>query len=486
MKLANKTKQDIKIFSFSKQGLELKPIQVEMNFVPGLPQFQIIGLPDALIKESQIKIKSALQSQGFKLPQSHKVIVNLRPSYIKKVSQGLDLAIAINYLLKSEQIQPPKNTNHIYLYGELGLDGSIKTPDDLTCLVNNPEPNINIYTGFCKTPQKHNIHSLHFLTDFENPKFILKAPPIHNHQKPPVKEVFLKEQAYRLACIIATGEHSCLMSGSAGSGKTTLAQAIHQILQNPSHQMYEDIQKLNALFNYNCKWRPLVSPHHTTPPLSLIGGGSPPFPGEITRSHGGILLLDEFLEFNGSVLETLREPIESKKITVARRGKKLTYPAHFLLLATTNLCPCGKYSPKKNINCRYSLKKCRSYLEKLSGPLVDRFSILSFSHQWKGEYKFSTLKAQEEVNKAFEFIKRRNQNIKNSELDSAEIKESINEFTRKNLLPQLPESFRRQKAFFQVARSIADLDRSIDIKLRHLNESFKLTVEPFLALEDCF
>ena len=210
---------------------------------------------------------------------------------------------------------------------------------------------------------------------------------------------FTKEQA-RLIEVVATGEHSLCVAGPAGSGKTTLTRCIHSVLSDPTPSQYRQSRKMARFMGQQENWRPFVAPHHSIPVMSMVGGGSPPVPGEISRAHGGVLLLDELLEFHSYVRESLREPIESQKITVARRGVICQFPADFLLLATTNLCPCGDYVPKKPTRCRFSLARCRSYLDKISGPFLDRFSILSFSHRWRGDFKVSSKEIRENICKS--------------------------------------------------------------------------------------
>ena len=221
-------------------------------------------------------------------------------------------------------------------------------------------------------------------------------------------------------------------------------------------------------------WRPFVAPHHSIPVMSMLGGGSPPIPGEISRAHGGVLVLDELLEFHSYVRESLREPIESKSITISRRGVSCQFPANFLLMATTNLCPCGDYVPQRPTRCRFPLARCRSYLDKMSGPLLDRFSIISFSHQWRGEFEVSLSKIGENIRRAREFGKRsRGQTLNNSELDLRTLEGFIDDFTLKNLLPSFEDSHRRKLAMLQVARSLADMEEQEEVSMKIIKESFR-------------
>jgi magnesium chelatase family protein len=219
----------------------------------------------------------------------------------------------------------------------------------------------------------------------------------------------------------------------------------------------------------------------------MVGGGVPPFPGEISRAHKGLLLLDEFLEFKKNVIEALREPIEAGEINVSRLKNNKTFSADFLLLATTNLCPCGKWVPKKIISCQRSLVKCRFYLDKLSGPLLDRFEIVFVVDKQKQGKVQHLLTAEKLVEKATKFRLDTRKQIKvNSRLS---LKELIMMIDSTELQAYMPENFnsqRRQRSTLSVARTIADLDESLEIKNYHMTEAMKLTYFPHKGFDEIY
>ena len=212
---------------------------------------------------------------------------------------------------------------------------------------------------------------------------------------------------------------------------------------------------MEQILNLSQTWRAFINPHHTTSPLSMIGGGSPLFLGEISKAHGGMLLLDEYLEFHPKVQEALREPLEKGEIRLVRKGKCMVFPSQFLLVATSNLCPCGDYEPYKSIPCSYSLRRCQSHLDRLSGPMMDRFDLLIFSQDWKGEKTVSLNALKKEVEQAYLFrLKRRLQNKVNAHLDLNELEKMM----PPELINLLPEhsSHRRKRALIRVARTLSD------------------------------
>lgn len=452
--------------------------------MPGLPRFHIMGLPDMAIKESQARIKSALRYQGFELPRHQQVLVNLKPLHLKKSSRGLDLAVACAYLWESRQVPlPPTPLDQLCIYGELSLEGRIQVPEDLEDM---DEWDQSILSGIPPSPPRWHWLGAHELKELSSPQefMVKKEPSPICYRRPPLEETYFTESQALLMKVVGYGEHSLWVAGPAGSGKTTLARNIHSVLSDPDSRHYRESRKMARSMGLQEEWRPFVAPHHSIPLMSMLGGGSPPVPGEISRAHGGILLLDELLEFHSYVRESLREPIESQSITVARRGAICHFPADFLLIATTNLCPCGDYIPQKPTHCHHTLTRCRSYLDKMSGPLLDRFAIISFSHRWRGDFKISLKEIREDIIKASEFSERtRRQSVKNSKLGLKELEGFVDEFVRENLLPHFSGSHRRKLAVFQVARSLADLAEQEGIDSKILNQALELCLTPFHELK---
>lgn len=461
----------MRVTSFHREGLWLKPITLELSLTPGLPELQILGLPDAGLKESAARIKAAIRAQGFKWPRARRVIVQLPPGESRKHSQGLDLAIAAALLWETEQL--PRPQGEFCLYGRLSLNGDVECPDDFGDLpmeiLKTP-----IITGPTRTAWPNEVWSVEKLKKLENPKVLSKAEvPIH-FERPPLPEFKVGSSAARLLSIIAAGEHSFLIAGPKGSGKTTTARLVHPMLADPTSEVFLVSQRISRHFGMPLSWRPIVSPHHSATNIAIVGGSDPIQPGEITRAHGGVLLLDEFLEFDVQVQESLREPIEMGKIHLARSGDRAEMPARFLLLATTNLCKCGNYVPSKDHECICPEKRLRPYLDRFSGPMLDRFDGLAFSHEWKKDRHDITCKTIFEwVEKAREFAATRGQVEPNHYLNVEKIKSQIAKFDSK-LLPTEMSSIRREQACLRLARTIADLEQSEAVSSGHLDEALSL------------
>ncbi|MCB0385362.1 MAG: ATP-binding protein [Bdellovibrionales bacterium] len=495
----------MRIYSFVRKGLELVPIEVEINLMAGTNQLQIMGLPDTAIKESGLRIKSALKSQGFQWPAGQQILVNLRPSHWRKSSRGLELAIACGYLWHSGQVAPPADLkDEAYVYGELGLDGKVYAPGDLDSLFDHPE-SIPIVTGKSRGPTQQRLLILESLSQVTEPYVQI---PVEDQEErfsdlPAIDEgrLVFPAQVGRLLSLVACGEHPTLLAGPAGSGKTTFAQALHSLLPPPSPDQAREISRIRRWFNSpEESRRPFVCPHHTIPPMSMIGGGVPVFPGEITRAHGGLLVMDEFLEFHSQVKEALREPLEGGEIVISRKGQTQVLPARFHLLATTNLCHCGRLVPGKRMNCQYSLTRCRSYLEKMSGPLLDRFDVLAFSDSWvKGGGPLASKKKQgltlslkqvgEQVQRVRAFQMKRTGDpwpLPNGRTDGLQIAQSLDDFTRENLLPSTEGSQRRLRAMMRVARTLADMDLAEQITTKHIDEAAQWAWQSFEDLHRIF
>lgn len=477
----------MKIYTLCKQGFELKPIEVEISFMPGVPKFQFLGQPDNLIKESELRIRSALKHQGFELPRGQQVIVNLKPAHLKKQSRGVDLAVACAYLWKSAQVPiSPELKDSVCIYGELGLDGRVQMPNDLDSLFDD-SPNLRLISGYPEAdkPLYQNVYAMRELKNLQSMEYFPANNTAYNFERPSLEsDIKLCDKQAELLTIMATGEHHTMLAGPSGSGKTTLAQIVYKILKDPHQNQFRLSQQIHNVMGYNLNWRPIVCPHHTTTPIALIGGGAPIFPGEITRAHSGLLVLDEFLEFHPKVQEALREPLETGEIMISRRGDRRALPARFMLVSTTNLCPCGDYTPKEIINCRYSLQKCKSYMEKLSGPILDRFDVMAFSNEWEREKTHTVDSIFKKVVSAQEFAKlKRGQSFPNSFLNSGAVEKTIDEFIKDNLMPETGKSHRRKAALLKVARTIADIEQSEKIKAHHLQKATLYSVQPFQSLK---
>ncbi len=459
-------------------------VEVEVGLIPGLPHVQFTGLPDLVIKESLMRIKSAIRNQGYEWPRARQIIINLRPSYLKKSSQGLELAIACALLWKTGQVKAPSGMDFpIHVYGELSLDGKVFAPKNWESL---PPRKEGILTGAIHTNNYLcPLFQINELSDLENPVRIpVKSLGDLLKRPVPSSSIQFSAGAANILSLVATGEHSLLLAGETGSGKSTLAEHLPYLLAPPSLEEFQVSRRIWNRTGKELHWRPFVSPHHSTTPLSMIGGGHPVFFGEITKAHGGILFMDEYLEFQSRVQESLREPVERGKIYVARKGESKIFPARFLLIAATNLCPCGDLVPSKKMPCSYSLRKCFSHIERLNGPMLDRFDILVFSNQWRGEWSVSIQSLREKVEKAIQFRDSRNQNLPNARLSIAELESTLDIFSKETQLPSYLPSKRRRRAILRVARTLADLENSSLIKVHHIEEAKKFSLVPFVQLKN--
>ena len=469
----------MRFFSFVKEGFFFTPVEIQVSLLPGLPEVKFTGLVDLAIKESAIRLKSAFRKQGFHWPQKQQMIINLSPAYIKKSSSGMDLALAAALLWRTGQMDFSHYDNSLlYFYGEVDLNGKVWTPEDWKCL---PIQDKTLIIGELKEINyKQKVYSVPNLKEL----FVGRSIPAEDWTRqlkaPEIPDISFSPPAAELLKITAAGEHPLLLCGAAGSGKTTLAENLYYLLSAPEKKTFEE---LGQIFNSSQKWRSFINPHHTTTPLSMIGGGSPLFLGEISKAHGGLLFLDEYLEFHPKVQEALREPLEKGEIRLVRKGQCKTFPARFLLMATSNLCPCGDYEPNMPVRCSYSLRRCQSYLDRLSGPMMDRFDLLAFSKDWRGKKTISLKKLHGEVEKASYFRRdKRGQQQFNSQLELRQLESMIG----KDIACLLPKnsSQRRRRALLRVARTLSDLKEEMEISLASVEQALLFAVKNFFFLKN--
>ncbi|OFZ31129.1 MAG: hypothetical protein A2622_00570 [Bdellovibrionales bacterium RIFCSPHIGHO2_01_FULL_40_29] len=358
----------MKLKSLIQNGPRLEIAEVEIEFISGIPQIHFLGLPDRVIKESFYRIKSALKSSGYRFPLTQQMIVNIKPSHLRKSSRGVELAVALGILLKTKQIEEDKINLDWVLYGELGLDGGVYEPSDLVPQFKKPK-DCEILTGWAKE-NKENYHRIHELKDLE--------VIYHNNDKKDffrrpswgLENRFSPSEAEFLFLSAATGLNG-LLAGDAGAGKTTIAKSLLSLLPEPDPD-------LTAQWKNN--WRPMVMPHQSITTGAFLGGGANLFQGEIERVENGLLILDELLEFDPEILDALRGPMVGERFRLVRGAYEREFECSFQVVATSNLCPCGKWTPlKKDLTCRYSRTRCTKILERLSGPFVDRFGIMMFT-----------------------------------------------------------------------------------------------------------
>lgn len=460
------------------------PLEIEIQLVPGLPTIQFLGLPSPGLKESALRIRSALRSAGFQLPKGRQILVDIRPRDEKKSGRGVDLAVALGYLKLTDQLAAHDfDFSKTYFYGDIGLGGDIMAPPDW--------PRVRaLLSGAMVTGVGPLDHSFRGGRNSEGLRVVERLAHLHHEQTlsssrgsrvDPVVRVLepsldenqddswsgrgvqfgvLPEQvkfetsSSEILLLAALGGHSLLMAGPQGTGKSTLARFIHLLKSRPTPEEQCEIETWSGETS-----RPLIEPHHTASELAMVGGRQPPRPGAITRAHLGTLLMDEVLLFKPEVQEALREPLETGVVHLARGPASRKFPADFQLLGTTNLCDCGLYTPtSKKDSCQCSSRVRARFDNRLRGPFVDRFQMLAYTDEWspvRGHISFSELK--DKVSKGREFQISRGQIVSNRHFrptsENLTPKEQI-------LISQLPplSSERRRLSILRVARTWADLE----------------------------
>ena len=386
----------IKTYAAALQSIQARTVTVEVSCTPG-SYFQLVGLPDAAIKESQDRIISAIESCGYKFP-GKRIVINMSPADLRKEGAAYDLPLAIGLLAADGQI--PADLLDLYLImGELSLDGSVRAirgalPIAIQARSEGfegfilPAPNAR-EAAVVNQLKVYSARSLREVIDMLSGQSLLPQVEVDTrgefYEAQGVSpfdfaEVRGQETVKRALEVAAAGGHNLLMIGAPGSGKSMMAKRLSGIL--PPFTLRESLEttKVYSVAGKLGKdvtlltTRPFRAPHHSISPAALVGGGSSPQPGEISLAHNGVLFLDELPEFNRNVLEVMRQPLEERMVTVARSRFTVDYPASFMLIAAMNPCPCGYYNhPTRHCEC--SPQQVQRYLGKVSGPLLDRIDI---------------------------------------------------------------------------------------------------------------
>ena len=485
-------------YSRALAGMEAPLVTVEVHLANGLPMFTIVGLPEAEVKESKDRVRAALLNARFEFP-ARRITVNLAPADLPKESGRFDLPIALGILVASGQI-PGDKLKHYEFAGELALTGDLrpirgalamtfKAHGDGRAFVlpTASATEAALVTDATVLGAKSLLQVCAHLADREKIPAFEGVATVRVVHYPDMSEVKGQGQAKRAMEIAAAGRHSVLMMGPPGTGKTMLAARFPGILPAMTDAEALEAAAVQSLspggFKVeNWKKRNFRSPHHTASGVALVGGGSNPRPGEISLAHQGVLFLDELPEFERNVLEVLREPLESGRITISRAARQADFPAEFQLIAAMNPCPCGYLGHFMN-KCRCTPDQISRYRSKISGPLLDRIDLqievpavpqLELVKAAKGE---GSEAIRERVERAFQMQLKR-QGKPNAKLAVKEIDEickpdAAGEELLKSAIQRIGLSARAYHRVLKVARTIADLAGSENISGGHIAEAIQ-------------
>ena len=482
------------VYTRSVVGLNAPSVMVEVHLSQGLPAVTMVGLPEAAVRESKDRVRSAIINSGFQFP-NRRLTINLAPADLPKDGARLDLPIAIGILAASGQIDETVLAQYEFI-GELALNGDLRgiagalavsralKVDRRILIVPKDNADEAVKVDGVKVLQADTLKAVcqHLMNEQPLSQAEHKASYQSANYQLDLADVKGQHQARRALEIAAAGGHSLLFCGSPGTGKTLMASRLPTILPPLNDHEALEVASIYSIANsdYDYGTRPFRQVHHTTSAVALVGGGSSPKPGEITLANRGVLFLDEIPEFDRKVLEVLRQPIENKEIVISRANSQVRFPANFQLVAAMNPCPCGYYGDKSG-RCQCRPEQIKRYQEKLSGPLLDRIDLhitvpaLPASDLQSAQKGESSAVVRERVIQAYQRQQARqgkaNNELSPSELDQfaplgdAESRILAMAQSRLNL------SARGYHRVLRVARTIADLAGSEAIQTAHLTEA---------------
>ena len=489
------------VLSAAVHGLEVQFIHVETDISNGLPVFDMVGYLSSEVKEAGARVRTAIRNSGYSFP-AKKIVVNLSPADVRKKGSSFDLPIAVSLLVSLGEIKEDAVKNILFI-GELGLDGQLqRVPGILpiileaeqkgiqTCII--PKENI-CESVFLHTMKVLGASDLKETAEYLNGRKMLKVAENKKtagkscKKEPDYADIRGQKLMKRAVEIAVAGNHNLLFIGPPGSGKTLIAQRIPTIFPPLSEEESIEVTKIYSILGMTDKNNPVIeerpfrNPHHTATKTALIGGGAVPKPGEISMAHHGVLFLDELPEFKRQVLDSLRQPIEERKIHLTRRSGVYTFPCNFMLVAAMNPCPCGYYPDRNKCNCTQA--QIRQYKSHVTGPFLDRIDLcveaprIEYEELYGKTEEETSSQIRKRVCRARKFqTERYKKQYTNAELTIQEMKQYCvldqeSEKFMKTVYQKMNLTARTSHKILRVARTIADLEESGEIKLSHLREA---------------